>query len=674
MENALLILWFSVALGLYHWFVYRPLAAHWHSGTLAGIVVYVLVPIAIAFGIIAYEYVVTEREKLKRKWKWFTRSVGFVVLIYIGLVTAIHFDYFLRWRNPIEFWMYSDLFAFYNPANNPGISTLVFGVWGLVVIIVLFDIGEKPVSASASVQHIRGRQLISYQQAQELAQASRREGDSPLFWGSLWLPSKVATTHFCVVGATGSGKTLTLRLLMQSVLPKMADTDARALVYDAKMDIIPYLYGMGIPGEHIITLNPFDRRCVAWDMAADITSAISALQLATILIPEEKTSQPFFPNTARELLTSVIISFIKTRPGEWDFRDIMLAASSKEKLRQVVARVPETQDVLDHFKNETTANDIMSTLREKLHRFRFIAAAWSKANYRLSLRDWLKSNYVLVLGNDEATRTALDAVNQLIFRRLSELILAQSESTTRRTWIILDEVRQAGKLEGLASLATKGRSKGACLVLGLQDIEGLQEVYGPNVAQEILGQCSNKAILRLENPSTAKWACQLFGTKEVLERRTSTSSHSSEGRSGNPFSTGHSNSSSSSGSTTSEHLSERAVVMASEFSNLPVTGEQNGLSGYYLTPSIGAYYSRLLWDWLKTQLLSESKDVPAVDWRPEEDQYLEPWTDEELIERGLSKSLRVIKEKEGLQQGTNELQSENEIEQEKPRLLKGVGK
>jgi len=80
----------------------------------------------------------------------------------------------------------------------------------------------------------------------------------------------------------------------------------------------------------------------------------------------------------------------------------------------------------------------------------------------------LSPHSILVLGNDEDNRAAIDTINQLIFKRLSELMLAQPEvnpGDSKSTWFLLDEVRQAGKLEGLSALMTKGRSKGAAVLL-----------------------------------------------------------------------------------------------------------------------------------------------------------------------------------------------------------------
>jgi len=221
-----------------------------------------------------------------------------------------------------------------------------------------------------------------------------------------------------------------------------------------------------------------------------------------------------------------------------------------------------------------------------------------------------------VLGNDEATRTALDAINQVIFKRLSELILAQTESESRRTWIFLDELRQAGKLEGLSSLLTKGRSKGACVVLGYQDIEGLREVYGTQLANEIAGQCSNKAVLRCDSPDTARWASALFGQREVLEVRLGVSHASNQGTS----------------RSTNEATAKRDVVLPSEIMELMPTTRTNGMQGFILTPHVGAYSVHFDGSALMGRLARRNMAFPDVIPRDEEEQYLREWnTDRDVF-------------------------------------------
>ena len=74
---------------------------------------------------------------------------------------------------------------------------------------------------------------------------------------------------------------------------------------------------------------------------------------------------------------------------------------------------------------------------------------------KISLNEWVsdrgKENCVLILGNNERARAAMDRINQVLFKRVTELLLdlPEDRTGTRRNWIFLDELADAGKLEGL---------------------------------------------------------------------------------------------------------------------------------------------------------------------------------------------------------------------------------
>lgn len=471
---------------------------------------------------------------------------------------------------------------------------------------------------------IRGRSLLSFRDAIKRSETKLGQEEPGSFFGMLRLPERASTSHFLVCGTTGAGKTTILRLLMQSVLPKIGTGDTRALVYDAKQDILSILHGMGIK-KRIVTLNPFDERCAGWAIAKDVTSPAVAEQVATILIPDEKgSSNPYFFQAARSILTGVLIAYILKCPGRWNLADVLHALRSVETLKNLLLGCTQTAYLVErYFSNEKTANDVMSTLDTKLRPYQYVAAAWSRANESISLSDWLNDEFVLVLGNEEETRSAIDAINQVIFKRLSELVIAQSESRTRRTWFFIDELKEAGRLDGLTSLLTKGRSKGACVVLGFQDIEGLSVAYGDNrTAREIVGLCANKAILRTDSPMTAEWASSLLGSREVLEYRVTESSAKSKG--GKQTSTSQ-----------SEQVQKRETVLPSEIMALPTSGVENGLCGYYIIPEIGAYRADVGWNWIESALLPIDSSVPNVMKRPAEHQYLSAWTKSDQMRLGL---------------------------------------
>ena len=199
------------------------------------------------------------------------------------------------------------------------------------------------------------------------------------FAGEL-LPEEASTDHFCFIGCTGSGKTVLITRLMQSVFPNRIGNGDHAVVYDVKRDMFPLLCEIA-PSKSVI-FNPFDSRCHIWDMAQDLTEPAHALEFANILIPENKNEkQPFFNDSARHLLAAVITVFILTANKRWTFRDVINVMFRKNLLQKVLASKNETKHLLDlYFDNEKTAKDIMSTIATKLGQFSIIAALW---DYRI---------------------------------------------------------------------------------------------------------------------------------------------------------------------------------------------------------------------------------------------------------------------------------------------------
>ena len=490
-----------------------------------------------------------------------------------------------------------------------------------VIVITLYLVYALP---KKGLTFVRGRRYPIHEESSNVTYAP---GES-IFWAGEEMPARIATTHFLVAGTTGAGKTLLLCKLMESVLPYIgkkrpcgASFDRRALVYDAKGDILPLLHHL--TDARVVTLHPFDQRGAAWDIARDITSPASALQMASILVPEDRNTggNPFFVLAAQNLMRGVLLSLMQTVGTNWTFRDVLLALRFEEHLRALLQKTREGQGILDQFfrVGTETLQGIRATVATKIAPYEVIAAAWDRASEKVSLREFIEGEFVLVLGNDEESRTALDAINRVLFKRLSELILSSSETRTRQTWIFLDEVREAGNLEGLSRLMTKGRSKGACVALGFQAIEGMREVYGENVASEITGLCNNKAILLLESQPSAKWASELFGQAEMVDRRGSVTKTQSARMllPGRNYSI-------------SEQRFTTDSVLASEIMTLSPASPESGLHGFFITRERGAYKKVISWGIIMLKNSHRATKVSHFLMRPVYEQYLQEWQKEDV--------------------------------------------
>jgi type IV secretory pathway TraG/TraD family ATPase VirD4 len=415
-----------------------------------------------------------------------------------------------------------------------------------------------------------------------------------IFFAGKFLPERAGETHFMIVGTTGSGKTITFRLIMNSLIPSFFQKDEtgnfprrRAVIFDEKQDVYSFLRQMKVPLQAIYLLNPFDSRCHAWNMAEDVTGPDTALQIATIFIPEERGSQNrFFSDAARAILTGVIRAFIekgrKQAGGpQWFLSDILAVMREPDLIKHVLAQSNEKYLIKLYLQEGKTANDILATAGAFLAPFETVGALWKQAQEKgrhISLRRFLQENAVLVLGNYQEARAPIEAVNRLVFQRLTQLVLAQPENPSeerqkQRTWFFLDELRKLGQLPGLDDLMNNGRSKGACVVIGFQDIQGLKAVYDEEVTDELTGLCNNFAVLRLSGVATPRWAAQLFGEErgkdvtqnEGIQNATTGGISFSQGEGESPY--------------------QRTLYFDATFKQIPIVRKPDyGVMGYYLSP------------------------------------------------------------------------------------------
>ena len=472
-----------------------------------------------------------------------------------------------------------------------------------------------------------------------MATSSQQNG--PIYWAFQELPLDAATQHFMVTGSTGSGKTTVIRLLMKSILPtiKKEGRTKRALVYDGKREYVSFIYDLE-PHADVIIFNPFDVRSFAWDISSDVTTARHANAIASILIPEEPNSQQrFFPDAAKSLLATIMIALARRKQDDgkpWTLRDVILALRSAKRMRALVEPFDLIKDMAAPYLNdEKVMPAIISTLATKLNPFEVVAALWERAIAKgrtMSLKNWLTTESILVLGSSPSNRASLDPINQVIFKRLSDLILDSKDTRSNLTWLFMDEVREAGKLEGLSSLLNQGRSKGLAVVLGFQEIEGMENIYNEKVAGEIFGQCAHKTFLRTNSQKTAQWIQSHCGELQQIEPQYSISDTSGP-----------------QGSRTTSVTYQRKVehsVLASEVMTYPMTGPKEGLTALQDVP--GLNLETTVCPWAKLEELLEMKKPKKSDSNPElsnecpwpegklEDELLSLWSKEENERFGLS--------------------------------------
>lgn len=442
-------------------------------------------------------------------------------------------------------------------------------------------------------------------------------------WGLTDLPVKAATEHLLSCGAVGSGKTTGIRLFLQSIAPRFQaghPDPEQLIIFDAKGDALPILDGLGINPDStdVWILNPFDERGTSWDLGSAIHSPAMARYFSNLIIPHEsKSTAPYFNNAARQIVCWTSIALNQVKPGAWDLRDLINALESKERMLSVCRRFPRAEAaVSQHCNDSTNFGGVMSTLETKIGELHEVAALWdtSKSQRKFSVTDFLKKRGVLILGYDPVLEKSIVPMNAIILKALTNAILRQPETRVPRHWFVLDEFHALKQVDCIRNLLNLGRSKGASVLLGIQSIEGLREIYGPDATEDILQACSSKTFLKVGGVVTPEWAEKYFGRIRQTERSTGIS-HGPRGS-----------------TTYSEnfHVQERALFLAAMFSGLPKP-KPGGV--FCAINDLTCYDQILINDWWADDVFAMCKPLGNVSGiiarQKTEDQFLRPWTAKE---------------------------------------------
>jgi hypothetical protein len=177
--------------------------------------------------------------------------------------------------------------------------------------------------------------------------------------------------------------------------------------------------------------------------------------------------------------------------------------------------------------DDRAKDNIKADIRSRFERFRRLAEFsdhHAREDRKLSLKEWVRSESVLVLGQDPEPSSILDDLNRTIMQRLQAILLSREynpPSTTSRTALILDEFSGFADKHSLQKLLLEGRSYGLFTLVAFQTRHSLVSAYGVDADVDTLtSQLGNIMILRLLDPKDGEWAAKMLGTYTLDFQRT----------------------------------------------------------------------------------------------------------------------------------------------------------
>jgi hypothetical protein len=425
---------------------------------------------------------------------------------------------------------------------------------------------------------IRGQRKLNVSDAQDLAAKRRGEDDKGFLFGGVALPSTCKNKGLLYLGAPSSGKSLSIKHAMLQAFGDLiggGKGKTRGIIFDFKMEFVPYLKSLGIPQDKISLFHCNHKESVQWDIQADIWNIKDAISVAHAFIPENpKETNPYFTNGARVLLGATLQAFYlraREKPGlKWTLRDVFLALDDEDAMRELFKPYPATRGALKYLGRGN--NDVLSTLEGFVRPAQILAAVWGDKK-PFSIRKWMdkEEGGILILGNDQSDPFTSQALARVLFGRIGQALLSGKKwGEERTTWFFFDEFPQMSHLTNIENFIPTVRAYGGNFVLGVQSIPQLYLTYGEHLAKVILELCGTKAIFHVEQESAAYASKQMIGSYELREKTTSIQYRMSDSTIGE-----------------GENIRERAAIHETEIAGLPLADSTNPfVTGFYLSSSL----------------------------------------------------------------------------------------
>lgn len=326
-------------------------------------------------------------------------------------------------------------------------------------------------------------------------------------------PFETEVEHSLIVGSPGSGKSRAIHDLIASIRQR----GDRAIIYDAELDFIRTWYDAATD----IILNPFDARSPSWSPYFDAVDLPDFEKLAHSLYKSPKSGDPYWTDVARQLFTWTAY-VLRQKDENVRLEDLLkVLFGPTDRLAAVLIGTPAHKHVKDG--PGPRVGSLESVLVEGVTPLVYLLGGEG----RFSIKGWVnepagRGGFLFL----SAPESHIDSLRPLI-GFWSELVvgalLSRHDASRHPTWLILDEFASLGRIDKLADGPQRLRKYGGAIVLGLQQVSQIQEIYGQDRARIIMGQCATKLILRAQDPETARFLSDQLGRRLVRRIDESTS-------------------------------------------------------------------------------------------------------------------------------------------------------
>ena len=352
-----------------------------------------------------------------------------------------------------------------------------------------------------------------------------------------YLPlDKRGNVNVLVVGGSGSGKSASYSIPnAHQMLGSYVFTDPKGELYDRTAG---YLREHGYKIKVLNLVHP--QYSDGYNPLLHISSEIDVDVIANTIVKGQKSegggSDPFWDDSAETLLKSLIYYLMATRPEEEQnlasCAEMVRAANSNggsNLLTELMGQLPYDHPARMNYKSieiapEKTYSSILSTLQSKLGKFDSKEIAELTSTDTINFEEiGSEKTAVYVISSD--THGAYDFLLTIFFAQMIQQLYDFADNNggklKERTYFILDEFANIGRIPDFDKKMSTSRSRGISFSVILQNLDQLEAIY-EKANETIIGNCDTHVFLGSNSQKTVEYFSKALGEKTISHESIST--------------------------------------------------------------------------------------------------------------------------------------------------------
>jgi type IV secretory pathway TraG/TraD family ATPase VirD4 len=353
-----------------------------------------------------------------------------------------------------------------------------------------------------------------------------------VFWGknkeiAIPLTDEMLSRHIMFLGGIGTGKTNAFFQVIGQLRNSLTENDVM-IIFDTKGDFYNEFYRQG----DVVISN--DNNAAGpnginfWNIFGEIEPGAhmeeSIVEIAKTLFYEKvkNSSQPFFPNAAKDLFSALLLHARRTDTIKENLGlSSLIYTASIPEIHAILEGHQDLRAMINYI-SDPKSPQTQGVISELQQLTREIFLGNFKKKGTLSMRELVraKGGRIVFIEYDLAIGNMLTPIYRLLFDMAIKESLSRKKSEGN-VWFVADEFRLLPNLQHVGDAVNFGRGLGVKFMTGIQNIEQIYDAYGESQARSILSGFSTSVIFKLNDGASRQYAQSLFGRNRKKEVFTS---------------------------------------------------------------------------------------------------------------------------------------------------------